>query len=486
MKNRTLPRRTFLQGALAVSVVAFNPVSRSWAASDDGAEAVGIPPLDGQLLMDVATRTAAADDFGHIIQRIPWAVLVPGSVQDIVKMVHYARHHGLKVAGARGIGDSHSTHGQAQVEAGVVIDMSALSAIHSVGATSVWVEAGVRWRQLLEATLPLGKSPPTLTDFIELSIGGCLSVGGIGGQAFRSGLQVDNVLELDVVTGQGTLVRCSPTQHSSLFHAVRAGLGQFGIIVRACVRLVDVPPQVRVYTALYHNLATFLADQKQLIDDGRFDYVEGFIEPDGNGGWLWKLEVARYFHPGSPPNDAQLLAGLSYQAGSLDVHDSSYFDFANRLAPIVAFLESIGIWGLPHPWLNMYVPEAQVETFVQQVLAQTTEDELGGGPILLYPFHSHLVTAPFARMPSNQRVFLFALLRTAIPATQANVAALVAKNRLFTDQLTLAGGKRYPIDSVPMTSADWQAHFHPHWSDFQSAKALFDPDNVLTPGQGIF
>lgn len=42
-------------------------------------------------------------------------------------------------------------------------------------------------------------------DFIELSIGGTLSLGGIGSQSFRFGPQVDNVLELQVVTGAGDL-----------------------------------------------------------------------------------------------------------------------------------------------------------------------------------------------------------------------------------------------------------------------------------------
>lgn len=100
-----------------------------------------------------------------------------------------------------------------------------------------------------------GKSPPTLTDYIDLSIGGTLSVGGIGGQVFAHGLQVDNVLELQVVTGKGKLVTCSPTHRKKLFNSVRAGLGQFGIIVRARVRLVDVPSTVRVYTAFYTEFA---------------------------------------------------------------------------------------------------------------------------------------------------------------------------------------------------------------------------------------
>lgn len=483
--NAVLGRRALLRGAVAVAAVtAFNPLTRSWAA-ETGPQTHSLPPLDGQLLMDAATRAQAADDYGHIVHRTPWAVLVPGSVEDIVKVVRFARAHRLKVSAGRGIGESHSTQGQAQVEAGIFIDMSALSTIHSIHETHAWVDAGVRWEQLLAATVPLGKSPPTLTDFIELSIGGTLSVGGIGGQAYRWGLQVDNVLEMDVVTGRGELVRCSPLRNRALFDAVRGGLGQFGIIVRARVRLVNVPPMVRTYTAQYHNLATFLNDQRRLIEEGRFEYVEG-APALANGVWTYTLEVAKYFAPGAEPDDARLLSGLSFEPGTVQTHDSTYFDFANRLAPMVALLKSLGVWGFPHPWLNVFIPGERATSFVREVLEGTTEEDLGQGPVLLYPFHSRRVDAPLVRLPHSKQVFILSLLRTAVPPTPETAAALIAKNRAIFERLTAIHGKRYPIDSVPMSRADWREHFGSAWNEFALAKHWFDPDNVLTPGQRIF
>jgi cytokinin dehydrogenase len=37
-----------------------------------------------------------------------------------------------------------------------------------------------------------------------------------------------------------------------------------------------------------------------------------------------------------------------------------------------------------------------------------------------------------------------------------------------------------------MTKQDWREHFQPRWGRFNSAKQRFDPDNMMTPGQGIF
>lgn len=482
--NSSLPRRAFLQGSLAVAALAYLPESQSWA-SQPGPGAIHIPSLDGQLLTDAASLAKASDDFGHMIHRVPRAVLVPGSVHDIVKMVKFARQHGIKVCGARGLGESHGTRGQAQVEAGVVIDMSALHEIHGIECDSVLVDAGVRWIDLLAATTPLGKSPPTLTDFIGLSVGGTLSVGGIGGQAFRHGLQVDNVIELEVVTGKGQLVTCSAHHNRDLFDAARAGLGQFGIIVRARLRLVDVPSHARTYTAVYDELALMADDQRAAVASGDFDYIEGsaFF---GATGWQYQIELVRYFDPASPPDDAALLADLHALPGTTVINDSSYFDFTNRLAPTLAFLESVGALALPHPWMDLFVPGSAVVPYVESVLAQLTPADTGNGPVLIYPFRKAPLTAPFVRMPAEEEIFLFAVLRFTVPPIPPVIAAQNAQNRAFFEANQALGGKLYPIDSFPFSHADWEAHFGARWSDFEDAKEAFDPDHVLTPGQGIF
>jgi len=483
--THVLPRRMFLHGSLAAAVAAWSPEARSWVPTP-GPGTISIPGLDGQLLVDPATLAAAADDFGDIVHRTPIAVLVPGSVEDIVTVVRFANAHGLAVAGARGIGASHSTQGQSEVLGGIVIDMSALATIHEINEGDALVDAGVRWSAILEQTVPLGKSPPTLNDYIELSVGGTLSVGGIGGQAFRSGFLVDNVLELQVVTGTGQLVTCSACENPDLFAAVRGGLGQFGIIVQARVRLVPVLPSVRVYSAVYADLASLTRDQLTLIGDQRFDYVEGSASPATPSGWTYVLSVAKYFDPASPPNDAALLAGLSYVPGTESSTDSDYFDFANSLASFVTFLEEVGAWTTPHPWLDVFVPAHAAVPFLQAALDQITPDTLGYGVVLIYPVNRDRVTAPFVSLPDAPQSFVLSVLGFPIAPTPAQVAATLAQNHSLFEACLAVGGKRYPIDSVPMSQADWRAQLAPAYGAFALAKARFDPNHVLTPGQGIF
>jgi cytokinin dehydrogenase len=488
--NEEISRRAFLRGTLAGAIVVagFDTRLRSWVSAAEveqraAALAEDFPIFDGVLLLDDASRAAAADDFGHFVHRQPLAVLRPGSVDDVVKLVQFARRNDIKVA-ARGQG--HSTQGQPQVEAGVVVDMITLAAVHEINPTNALVDGGARWLDLLAQSIPQGLTPPTLVDFLELSIGGTLSLGGIGSQAVRFGPQVDNVLELQVVTGEGELVSCYPVQNVALFDAARSGLGQFGIIVRARVRLIAAPPNARLYHAIYSTLPEFLFDLETLIDDERFDTVQGFAVPDGVGGWLFQLETTKYFSPGNEPDDAALLAGLSFDPGTQTAQDLTYFDYVNRLAPLVEFLRQIGVWALPHPWVNLFVPAANAESLIGETLAKLTVDEVGQGPILIYPFNRLLFRTQFFRVPDSRHFFVFSLLRNAVPPTPKRVAELVAANRALYDRVVSLGGKRYPNDSVPMTRHDWQKHFQPLWGSFVSAKRHFDPDEILTPGQGIF
>jgi FAD/FMN-containing dehydrogenase len=481
-------RRQFLRRTTTGIVTAFVPTARIWATTAPlPPSAVPIPPLDGHLVLVGDIVEAAASDFGRVISRQPFAVLQPGSVTDIATMVAFARKHTLTIGAMGKVGESHSTFGQAQVDAGIVIDMARLNQIHAINDDNAVVDGGVRWVHLLAQTIPLGKAPPTLTDYVNLSIGGTLAVGGIGGQAFRHGFQVDNVLELEVVTGRGQRVTCSPTQRPFLFTAVRAGLGQCGVIVRARVRLVDVPSHTRTYTALYGDLQTLMRDQERLVQEGRFDYIEGQAVPnqETGSGWVFLLEAVKYFAADAPPDDEALLAGLAFIAGSAQTVDRSFVDFANRLAPSVELLRQLGLWELPHPWFDMFVPGAEAAPFIQGVLDHETSETMGpGSVILIYPFLKSKVTTRFLALPDSEITYLFSLLRTTPPL--ADPHDQVQRNRAIYEDLRLIGGKRYAISSVPFCHDDWQDHFGAQWRRFVLAKVCYDPHNVLTPGQGIF
>jgi len=82
-----------------------------------------------------------------------------------------------------------------------VINSSALNAVESTSDDTLDAEAGALWGDVAKAALARGRLPPVTPDAMMLSVGGTLSVGGMGETGFRCGAQVDHVLALDVVTG---------------------------------------------------------------------------------------------------------------------------------------------------------------------------------------------------------------------------------------------------------------------------------------------
>jgi len=478
-----IPRREFVRrsvvGAGAL-IIGFDVASREWAVAGQRTSrlARGFPRFDGALRIGADARRAVADDFGHIVHRRPLAVLEPGSVNDVVRLLRFARREGIDIA-ARGEG--HSGFGQSQVRAGVVIDMSKRSRIHKVGRTIADVDAGVTWRALLDSTLAMNLAPPVLTDYQDLSVGGTLSVGGIGGAGFRHGAQVDNVLALEVVTGRGQRVRCSRRRSPTLFDAMLAGLGQCGVITRAVLRLRPAPTRVRLFDLLYVDLATFAADARAVVRDGRFDTLQGIVVPSPAGGWAYLLEATS----SSVRGGDELLAGLRDVRDQATITDMPFAAYATRLDQTVAAQKQSGDWQRPHPWFGVWLPDRHAEAFTANVLSKLTLRDTGGGPILLYPTLSEPFKQPLLRIPSSELIWQFNILRTALPTT-AGAQEMVKDNRRLFEQARRVGGFDYPVGATPISPSDWQRHFGDAWSGFVRAKHRYDPAGILTPGQGVF
>jgi FAD/FMN-containing dehydrogenase len=96
------------------------------------------------------------------------------------------------------------------------------------------------------------------------------------------------------------------------------------------------------------------------------------------------------------------------------------------------------------------------------------------------------MTRPLFRTPAPREAFHLSVLRTGSPAPGV-VDAMLAGNRALYDDAVAVGGTRYIIGAIPgFTQANWRNHFGSQWDRLRLAKQRFDPDNVLTPGQGMF
>jgi cytokinin dehydrogenase len=482
-------RRHFLAGLAAVTVVGFNPSSRTWVSVAEASSSPfdHVPLLDGVLVTDPTSLAADAVDIGNIVHNTPVAVLRPGSVEDVAKMIRFCRRLGIKV-GARGQG--HTTFGQSQVLGGLVIEMSSLNTIHSFGPTTADLDAGVLWKDLLLTAVPQGLTPPALTGFTGLTIAGTLSVGGISA-TFHEGAQVDHVREIEVVTGEGEVQRCSSEHHSELFEAALAGLGQCGIITRAVVDLVPALPLVRVFQIVYADHAAFFQDLRTLLNRGELNEAFNVGIPNGAGGFGYQLNATKFFDPASPPDNNHLLRGLTVSPSAAQVVDVPYLNYVLRVDGAIDFFKQIGLWnGVLHPWFDVFLPNETVEQYVGDVTPTLTPDDLGAtGFLLLFAKKRSNVRRPFFRLPeSDDWVFLFDILTAnAAPGPDpAFQARMLARNRRLFEKARRAGGTRYPIGAIEFDRTDWMRQYGEEWPELVRNKRRFDPDGILTPGPGIF
>jgi FAD/FMN-containing dehydrogenase len=453
------------------------------------------------IIYDPAACRALAQDYGGYMQRMPKGLIRPTTVAEVVAAVQYAREQRIQLA-VRGAG--HSTHGQAQVADGLVLDLRGLDCVLELTTDSIWVEAGILWRAVAQRALTVGRTFPVFTDYLATTVGGTLAVGGVGSRTWQLGAQTDHVLELEVVTVHGDIVRCSPERHADLFDAVRAGLGQFGIITKARLRLTAAPQRAHYHRALYSDFDMFWRTLHAQVDEAAYECIQGFAlgnspqalaghigpaaadftAPADAGLWLYCIETVKFLN-----QDAELATTApqdhAWLPGGYFALDLPYLAYIDRLGPVEEQLRQLGLWQLPHPMLDLLLPAAPAQPFLGELLASLDPGEVAG-PVLVYPYERKPLRTPFLRVPAAGRVVLVGLMRTTLPPTPEHVQAQITDNRRLYERAVACGGCYYPVDSVPMTQRDWQQHFGEQWRQFVDAKARFDPLHLLNPGQTIF
>ncbi|XP_010915226.2 cytokinin dehydrogenase 6 [Elaeis guineensis] len=492
--------------------------------------------IAAKLHMDSHATSLVSTDFGGLTQATPAAVFYPSSPHDIAVLVQfsYSSSRPFTVA-PRGHG--HSIRGQAFAPDGVVIDMASLGhgrndriIVHSDDSQFRYVDAGGEqlWIDVLHAALEHGLAPPSWTDYLHLTVGGTLSNAGVSGQAFRHGPQISNVYELDVVTGKGEMVTCSRDDNSELFYAVLGGLGQLGIITRARIGLEPAPQRVRWVRLIYDDFGEFTRDQERLITmisaskemkkkkGGGFDYVEGSVlVADGSligswrsssfAGWdaeriarlgaehgvIYCLEGAMYYDWVTASRSwvvdqelELLLEELSFVPGFAFTNDVSYERFLDRVHEGELKLRSKGLWDVPHPWLNIFVPKSRIQDFNTGIFKRILKHNKSTGPILFYPMNRDKWDKRMSSVIPDEEIFYsIGFLWSAIINDWEYLENLNLEILRFCDQEGIKYKQYLPHY---LSQEDWMKHFGSRWDKFFEMKRKYDPKALLSPGQKIF
>jgi FAD/FMN-containing dehydrogenase len=175
------------------------------------------------------------------VDRRPRLIARCRGTADVAAAVRFARDADLEIA-VRGGG--HNVAGTAVCDDGIVIDLSAMRAVSVdlVDRTAV-VQGGALWGDVDHETQAYGLAT-TGGIVSHTGVGGLSLGGGIGWLMRKHGLTVDNLVEAELVTATGDLLRASANDHPDLFWALRGGGGNFGVVTSFRFALHPLGPTV--------------------------------------------------------------------------------------------------------------------------------------------------------------------------------------------------------------------------------------------------
>lgn len=428
-------------------------------------------------------------NFGHLHHWTPRFVIEPRHAGDVAEAIRFARDNRLHVSTR---GAAHSQSELAISNGGILLSMQAMGRVLAVDVDggTVDVEGGVVWRDLVHRLKRWDSYPRVLTNNLGVTVGGTLSISGIGVASFKYGTQGDNVTELDVVTGTGELLTCGPDRNAELFWSTIAGLGQVGVITRARLALRRAKPMTRTYYLLYDDVRRFMDDSLQAMDGGRFEHLESWASPCPQGTkpvagrrqvfarWFYPFHLTVEYEPGAPPDDAAMLHGLKpYE--KLYTDDIPTIDFLERLLPVFELWRKAGTWEHVHAWMETVLPWETAADFIEQVLPDLPPAILVGGHVLLWPAKGNTSRSRLFKRPDGENLIGFGILPAVPPRFWPQM-------RPFLDDASrlsvLMGGKRYLSGWIDFDAEQWREHFGDQWEPFRAAKRKYDPDGILNPG----
>ncbi len=173
------------------------------------------------------------------VDQRPAAVVLPESAREVSQVVRAAASAGLRVA-PQSTGHNAgplAAHGLDDV---VLMRLSRMTGVCVDPARGiVRVEGGTEWLPAVEAAhehggaVLHGSSP-------DVGIAGYSLGGGMGWFARKLGLATNSLTAVEVVVGDGSLVRADATTNAPLFWAVRGGGGSFGVVTALEFRMYPI------------------------------------------------------------------------------------------------------------------------------------------------------------------------------------------------------------------------------------------------------
>ena len=189
-----------------------------------------------ELRMVIRGEVLTPSDSGYASVPAPYNAMYPGhpavvvrasGTADVMDAVKFARAHGLLLAIRSG---GHSVAGLSSIDGGMLLDLSLMNGVTvDPDARLAVCQGGARWGDVDRETQAFGLvSPGGIVS--DTGVAGLTLGGGEGWVRRKYGLACDNLVEAQIVTADGAVLKASATENADLFWAIRGGGGNFGVV----------------------------------------------------------------------------------------------------------------------------------------------------------------------------------------------------------------------------------------------------------------
>ncbi|KAM3444711.1 hypothetical protein NHJ13734_001213 [Beauveria thailandica] len=165
------------------------------------------------------------------------------------------------------------------------VDISSLRNVLSVdrATRTALVEPNVPMDRLVEATLPHGLVPPVVMEFPGITAGG--GYAGTAGESssFRHGFFDDTINYVEMVLGNGEVVRASREERADLFRGAAGAVGTLGVTTLMELRLVEAAKYVQTTYHRTSSVAEAVARVRAETENPANDYVDGILFSKDHG-----------------------------------------------------------------------------------------------------------------------------------------------------------------------------------------------------------
>ncbi len=238
-----------------------------------------------QLVADPVERLTYESDAG-IDSALPDGVFYPESADDVRRMVLWAGRHGVPLV-ARGAGTG-LAGGAVAERGGIVVvltrmgrlqelDVPGRTAVVEAGAVNLEVEGQARRAGLYY--------PPDPSSGRSCCLGGNLATNAGGPHCFKYGVTTNYVTGVEAVLAGGRRVRLggpvADPPELDLWALMVGSEGTLGIVTRAWLRLVRLPPGVRTLMVSFESLEQAGAAVSAVIASGLAPATLEAIDPRG-------------------------------------------------------------------------------------------------------------------------------------------------------------------------------------------------------------